>query len=426
MAKMPDRLWLKILLGLLLGVLAGALLGPDLGLVSAKAAGTLSSWLALPGNLFIDLIRFIVIPLVISSVALGIAGSGSAKLVQKLGVAILGFFLVMIVVSASISIAITWVLKPGAYFNRAAMESAGTVAANVPMPTSIAVDIPSAIIDLIPPNPFTALSEGNMLEIIIAAAIFGAALLVMRAAEAAPLRHLLESVQAASLTVINFLMRFAPIAVFGLLAKVMITNGLGVLVGFGAYIGTFLLVLAVILVIYAVIVAALGRNPFEFARNIREPFLLGFSTSSSSATMPVTLQTAETKLGISPTVSRMVIPLGTTINMDGTAAYQACVVVFLAQVFGIDLSVGQLVMLVLLSIAASVGAPGTPGGVLAILVGVLSQFGIPPEGFAIVLAVDRILDMSRTTVNITGDLVTSAFVQKISGFGGQVPLKKTS
>jgi len=421
-----DRLWLKILIGLVLGAAAGGLLGPDLELVSREAARAAASWLALPGNLFIELIRFIVIPLVISSVALGIAGAGDVKMVQRLGLAILGFFLTMIVVSASLSIAVTWVLKPGAFFDRAATGEPGAVALSVPSPAGFSGDIPSAIVGLVPTNPFTSMAEGNMLEIIIAAGIFGAALLAMKSFEAAPLRGLLESVQKASLTVINFLMRFAPIAVFGLIAKVMITNGLGALAGLSAYIGTFLLVLALILIIYGVIIAALGRNPIEFARNIREPFLLAFSTSSSSATMPVTLQTAETKLGISPTVSRMVIPLGTTVNMDGTAAYQACVVVFLSQVFGIGLDPSQIAMLVVLSVAASVGAPGTPGGVLAILVGVLSEFGIPPEGFAIVLAVDRILDMSRTTVNVTGDLVTSVFVQKICGIRGKAALKKTS
>jgi Na+/H+-dicarboxylate symporter len=426
MAKPRDRLWLKILIGLALGAVAGILLGPDVGLVPRSAAKMATNWLALPGNLFIDLIRFIVIPLVISSVALGIAGGGNAKIVQKLGLAILGFFLTMIVVSASISITITTVLNPGAFFDKTTMANPDQVAAQVPEPAAVARDVPSAIVDLVPTNPFAAMAEGNMLEIIIAAAIFGAAILVMKAGEAAPLRHLLESVQTASLTIINFLMRFAPIAVFGLIAKVMITNGLGALAGLGAYIGTFLLVLVSILLVYGLIVIALGRNPFDFARNIREPFLLAFSTSSSSATMPVTLQTAETKLGISPTVSRMVIPLGTTINMDGTAAYQSCVVVFLAQVYGIDLGIGQIVTLVLLSVAASVGAPGAPGGVLAILVGVLSQFGIPPEGFAIVLAVDRILDMSRTTVNVTGDMVTATFVQKISGLPAHAAIKKTS
>ncbi|HXV73202.1 MAG TPA: dicarboxylate/amino acid:cation symporter [Sphingomonadales bacterium] len=426
MAKSGNRLWLKVLIGLGLGVVVGALLGPELGLVSREAAKTAASWLALPGNLFIDLIRFIVIPLVISSVALGVAGSGNIKLVRKLGLAILGFFLTMIMVSASIGISVTSVLQPGAFFDRTTMADAGDVAAQVPSPAGMAEDIPATIVDLVPTNPIAAMAEGDMLAIIIAAGIFGAALLVMKAGESTPLIRLLDSVQGACLTIINFLMKFAPLAVFGLLAKVMITNGFGALLGLGAYVGTFLLILALILAVYAVIVSLLGRNPLEFAKNIREPFLLAFSTSSSSATMPVTLQTAETKLGIHPTVSRMVIPLGTTINMDGTAAYQSCVVVFLAQVFGIDLSAGQIVTLVMLSIAGSVGAPGMPGGILAILVGVLSEFGIPPEGFAIILAVDRILDMARTTVNVTGDLVTSAFVQKISGLGSHAPLKKTS
>jgi Na+/H+-dicarboxylate symporter len=153
----------------------------------------------------------------------------------------------------------------------------------------------------------------------------------------------------------------------------------------------------------------------DFARNIREPFILAFSTSSSSATMPVTLKTAEEKLKVNPTVARMVVPVGATINLDGTAAYQSVVIIFLAQFFGIDLSMFQIISLVSISVLASIGAPGVPGGSLAILIGILASFGIPNEGFALILAVDRILDMCRTSVNVTGDLVTTTVMQKFSG-----------
>lgn len=413
MTKVSDQLWPKILIGLVLGSITGILLGPDFDLIPRSTAKNLSSWLALPGALFIDLIRFIVIPLVISSVALGISGAGNAHNVKKLGMATLGFIVVMIIISASLSIALTSFFNPGAFFDQ--IISQGIARISVPEPTFAFQDIPSTIVSLVPSNPVAVMAEGNMLGIVVAAGIFGIALLFMKNEEAAPLCHLLDSVQKVSVTVVTFLMKFAPVAVFGLIAKVTISSGLGILGGLGAYIGTFLLVLLSILLIYGVIVATLGHNPIDFALKIRDPFIMAFSTSSSSATMPLTLQTAENKLDLHPAVSRMVIPLGTTVNMDGTAAYQACVVVFLAQVFGIELSLAQLVLLVMLSLAASVGAPGTPGGVLPILVGILSEFGIPPEGFAIVLAVDRILDMSRTTVNVTGDLVACVFVQKVSG-----------
>lgn len=413
MSKIGDQLWLKIVIGLVLGSITGVLLGPDFDLIPRSTAKDLANWLALPGTLFIDLIRFIVIPLVISSVALGIAGAGDAHNVRWLGIATLGFMTVMIVISASLSIVITSLLSPGAFFDKTVSQDISLV--SVPDPAVAFQDIPSTITNLIPSNPVAVMAQGNMLGIIVAAGIFGIALLFMKKEEAAPLCHLLDSVQKASLIVVTFIMKFAPIAVFGLIAKVTISSGLGMLGGLGAYIGTFLVILLSILLIYGAIVALLGRNPIDFALKIRDPFIMAFSTSSSSATMPLTLQTADNKLDLHPAVSRMVIPLGTTINMDGTAAYQACVVVFLAQVFGIELTASQMVMLVMLSLTASIGAPGTPGGVLPILVGILSEFGIPPEGFAIVLAVDRILDMSRTTVNVTGDLVTCVFVQKVSG-----------
>lgn len=425
MRKIASQLWAKILIGLGLGVVVGFLLGPDLELISRPTAANAAAWLALPGNLFLDLIRFIVIPLVISSIALGVLGSGSAKRVQKLGLGVMIYFVCTTTIAATIGIAMAYLIEPGSYFEQVSMKKPEEVVQQVSEAAGVGGDIPSTIVDLVPTNPFAAMAEGNLLQVIIAAAIFGLALLVMAPKEAAPLRHLLNSVLSASLTIINFLMRFAPIAVFGLIAKVMIENGVGSLSGLGAYVGTFIAVLVAILVFYSLIVMAFLRySPLEFAKRIREPFILAFSTSSSSATMPVTLQTAETRLGLKPAVTRLVIPLGTTINLDGTAAYQSVVVVFLAQMFGIDLSLGQVVTLVGMSVAASIGAPGVPGGVLAILVGVLADFGIPAEGFAIVLAVDRILDMSRTSVNVTGDLVTTSVMQKFSGFGFSPPAEE--
>ena len=415
MHKIKDRLWLQILIGLFAGILVGFLLGPDLELVTRPVAQEISAWLALPGNLFLIFIRFIVIPIVVSSVILGIAGGDDIAKVRKIGGAIVVYFVLTSAVAATISISLALMIAPGA--GAAGAHDMIELTRELPTAQSIGENIPGAITSLLPTNPVASMAEGKLLEIVIASVIFGVALLVMKKSKSEPMLKVMESIQAASLIIIEFIMRFAPIAVFGLISRVVIDSGFGVIGDLGVYMATFILILLMILVFYALVLRFyVGRNPLDFARKIREPFILAFSTSSSSATMPVTLKTAEQNLKVNPTVSRMVVPVGATINLDGTSAYQAVVIIFLAQLFGLDLSLLQIGYLVMISVLASIGAPGVPGGSLAILVGILATFGIPNEGFALILAVDRILDMCRTSVNVTGDLVTTTVMQKIAGF----------
>lgn len=414
MAKILDQLWAKIFVGLILGVIVGYILGPDVAPFSPETTAEISAWLALPGNLFLTFIRFIIIPIVISSVMLGIAGSNDIAKVRKIGGAIVVYFVITSAVAATISIIVTTFIAPGAMGG--GELGAIELTRNLPTAQSLGDDLPRSIVNLFPTNPVASMAEGKLLEIVIASVIFGVALLVMKKSQARPMLKVLDSIQGASLVIIDFIMRFAPIAVFGLISKVVIESGFEVIGDLGAYMATFLLILFLILGFYALVLKLyVGRSPLEFAGKIREPFILAFSTSSSSATMPVTLRTAETKLKVDPTVARLVVPVGATINLDGTAAYQSVVIIFLAQFFGIDLSMFQIISLVSISVLASIGAPGVPGGSLAILIGILASFGIPNEGFALILAVDRILDMCRTSVNVTGDLVTCTVMQKISG-----------
>jgi len=414
MAKVMEQLWAKILLGMFLGVVVGYILGPEVAPFSSETTAEITAWLALPGNLFLTFIKFIIIPIIVSSVILGIAGGEDVAKIRKIGGAIVVYFTLTSAIAATLAILITTLLEPGLNGG----GDLGIIELTRPLPTaqSLGEDIPGSIVSLLPTNPFASMAEGKLLEIVIASVIFGVALLVMKRSQAEPMLKVMDSVQAASLLIIDFIMKFAPYAVFGLICKVVVESGLDVMLDLGAYIGTFLLILAAILVFYSLVLKFyVGRSPLEFARQIREPFIIAFSTSSSSATMPVTLRTAETNLKINPTVSRLVVPVGATVNLDGTAAYQSIVIIFLAQFFGIDLSLVQIISLITISVLASIGAPGVPGGSLAILVGILASFGIPNEGFALILAVDRILDMCRTAVNVTGDLVTTTVMQKISG-----------
>lgn len=412
MKGISSHLWFQILVGLFLGAVVGWLLGPDLELVTRGAAAEIGAWLALPGNLFLTFIRFIVIPLVISSVILGIADSDDIAKIRKIGGAIVVYFVITSAVAATIAITIGSIMQPGtkkAGFAEAADPS------QLPTVEEAATDIPSAIVSLFPTNPFEAMAEGQLLHIVLASVIFGVALLVMKKSQTKPFMDVLKTIQGASLVIIEFIMKFAPIAVFGLIARVMIENGMEVIGDLGFYMFTFVLILLGILGFYALVLTFYSkRNVLDFAKAIREPFVIAFSTSSSSATMPITLKAAEENLKINPTVSRMVVPVGATVNLDGTAAYQSIVIIFLAQLAGIQLDLSQIVLLVSLSVAASIGAPGVPGGSLAILITILADFGIPPELFALILAVDRPLDMARTSVNVTGDLVTTTVMQKFS------------
>lgn len=423
MKGMQKHLWFKIIVGLFFGALVGWALGPDIAqnlkyeelffFLEKEQAMDIGAWLALPGNLFLTFIRFIVIPLVISSVILGIAGGEDVSKIRKMGGAIVVYFVATSAVGATIAITISKLFAPGS-----GSEGMELVAGAVTLPSAqnIGEDIPGSILRLFPTNPFQAMAEGQLLHIVVASVIFGVALLAMKRSKSTPLMQVLDTVQGASLVIIEFIMKFAPIAVFGLIAKVMIQNGVTVIGDLGYYMLTFIVILLGILIFYGVVLTFYSkRNVLEFARSIKEPLVIAFSTASSSATMPITLKAAEENLKINPTVSRLVVPVGATINLDGTAAYQSVVIIFLAQIFGIQMDLGQIILLVSLSVAASIGAPGVPGGSLAILIGILTTFGIPAEGFALILAVDRILDMCRTAVNVTGDLVTCTVMQRFTG-----------
>ncbi len=420
---LTSRLWFRVLIGLIAGVVLGMFLGPDFDLVAKETSNTITEWLALPGQLFINIIKFIVIPLILSSVALGIAGGDDAGAVKKIGFSVVVYFMFTTTMSVLIAIFISNLIGPGEGLSQSFIES--KISEGSPVDTNFGFagsSIPETIVNLIPTNPFASMANAEMLQLVIASGITGLALLRVPKEEAIPLIDFLNSVQAATLAIVTWLMRFAPIAVFGLITRVTSERGSTAFTGMLSYMFTFILVLACLLLMYAIILMVISkRSPIEFFKNIREPFILAFSTSSSSATMPITLKTAEEKLGVNPAVSRLVVPLGTTINMDGTAAYQAVVVLFLSQAYGIPLDAGALASLLSFSIAASIGTPGMPGASLPILVAILASLGIPGEGIALVFALDRILDMCRTTVNVTGDMVTSTVVERITGMKKEVP-----
>jgi len=255
-----------------------------------------------------------------------------------------------------------------------------------------------------------------MLQIVIFSVIFGIALMSMAPKQSRPMLELLGSLQEVCMTVVRWAMKLAPMAVFGLMAQLTTQTGLGAMVGMAFYVFTVLFGLLIMLCFYMLLLLVfVNEKPLEFLRASRDVLLLAFSTSSSATVMPLSIKTAEDHFKVHPSISQFVIPLGATINMNGTALYQAVATVFIAQVYGVELGMGSLALVVAMAVGASIGSPATPGVGIVILAMVLETVGIPAAGIALIMGVDRILDMSRTAINVTGDLVTCALMEKWVG-----------
>ncbi len=399
------RLWAQILVAMVLGVGLGLALAPTGGaLVSATTAEMAAAWLALPGRLFLALIQMVVVPLVISSIVLGIATSGDMAFLKRIGFRITPYFVGTTTAAVVIGAAIALWLVPGQYV----ADGIAATAIETPIPATAEQDelsLPDRIIQIIPTNPTHAILSRSMFQIVVLAIFVAVALVSISPRRAKPLVDLCIAFQDVSMKIVSWAMAIAPVAVFGLLAQISIQVGFDAIVGVGAYVGTVLLGLMALLAFYLMIVALVaGRNPIAFVRDIWSVQLLAFSTSSSAAVMPLSMKTAEEQLGVSKPISQFIIPLGATVNMDGTALYQVVAAVFLTQVYGIELTLAQLALLAATTVGASIGSPSTPGVGIVILATVVQGIGVPAEGVALILGVDRILDMTRTAVNVTGDL----------------------
>lgn len=402
------RLWLQVLVAMALGIATGLAIGPAGGWLAPETALVVGSWLALPGTLFLALVQMIVIPLVVASIILGMASSDDLAELRRMGLRTGLFFLATTLAAVVIGLAVALLIQPGSYM-------AGTALPAVAPPAEAAApslaELPQRIVGVIPTNPLRASVEQNMLQVVVFALFIGVALLTLARTQARPLLDLLGAVQELSMVVVRWAMYLVPAAVFGLMAQLTARTGLDALLGMGVYVLTVLLALALALVMLLVIYAVvMRRSPLAFLRAARDVLLLAFSTSSSAAVMPLTLRTAEEGLGVPRSVARFVIPLGTTVNMAGTALYQVIATLFLAQVFQVDIGLAGLLLVVVLAVGASIGSPGTPGIGIVILAMLLDSVGIPAEGIALIIGVDRILDMSRTTLNVAGDLVAACVV----------------
>ncbi|WFC60467.1 dicarboxylate/amino acid:cation symporter [Pseudomonas sp. REST10] len=390
LARVP--LWQQILVGLVLGVVVGMLYKP----------GALA--LAPVGALFLNAIKMLIVPLVFISLVAGItAMSDSAKL-GRISVKTIAIYLITTAFAVSIGLAFGTLFSPGEGMHMVASGSAEAKQA----PSLVQI-----LVGLVPTNPVTAFAEGNILQIIVFAIALGVSMNLV-GEKAAPAIHLFDSLAEVLYKLTDLVMRFAPIGVFALIAGVVASHGIEVLLPLAGVIGViYLASIAHMLLVYGSLIGGLARlSPLRFFRGIAPALAVAFSTSSSSGTLPVSIECARKNLGVSQGVAGFVLPVGATINMDGTAIYQGVLALFIAQAFGIDLSAGQYLMIILTATLASVGTAGIPGAGLIMLGLVLSSVGLPLEGVALIAGIDRILDMARTTVNVTGDLMTTTLVAR--------------
>ena len=413
-----GKLWLKVIIALFLGVGFGLLLAPQNGWVSKELADTLGNWLALPGMLFLKLVQMIMIPLIITSIISGIASNDKESL-KKLGGGVLLYFIGTTVVAVSIGTILSQVFKPGRFLHQQAIAEHNGVNPSAESGAELSFEfdkIPDVVSNLLPENPLASMVSGEMLSIVIFTIIIGIAVLSLTDELLRPVKLLLGAVQEICMTVVNWAMRLVPVAVFGLMAQLTSSVGLQSLTGLSYYVAIVLLGLLILVGFYLLLVSLIGKTrPLGFLKKIRDVQLLAFSTTSSAAVMPLSLKTAEEELEVDTAISNFIIPIGATINMDGTALYQTITTLFIAQTYGLELGMLNIIVVIITIVAASIGTPAIPGGGVVILASVLSSAGIPAEGIIIIIGVERLLGMFRTAVNVTGDLTACIVFDRYYG-----------
>ena len=413
---LKTKLWAQVLFAMFLGLSFGIFLGPETGIVPENVVEIITNWLSIPAHLFLKIIQMIIVPLIFASIIRGLTSTGTMERFQKIGLGAAAYFVVTTSIALVIGILVATAISPGDFIDGDAIkESFGIVDPIEPiegMKFTIQ-DIPQSIVGLVPSNPLASFMSGEMLSIIIFALIVGVAMISLPEKSSRPILDILESVQKITMKVVSWAMRLTPFAAFGLIADITSKLGLEALSGLGAYMITVVIGLFAMMIVYIIIIKVFAKRPiFSTLKMMKNAQLLAFSTSSSAAVMPLSIKTAEEDLKVKPKVSQFIIPLGATINMDGTALYQIVAVFFLAQLFNVDMGITTIIIVTLTAVAASIGTPSAPGTGIIILSTILIAAGIPPVGVILLLGVDRILDMTRTMVNVTGDLTACLFFDK--------------
>jgi proton glutamate symport protein len=412
--KLP--LYAKILIGMGLGLIWG-LLNPSFGLEDFTY-----DWIRPFGVIFINSLKLIAVPLILVSLIDGVSNLTDITKLSRIGGKTIGFYFLTTIIAVSVGLISVNIIKPGKFLDPEKREElreafASDISSKMQDVDSLPKEGPlQKLIEIVPENIFFAMSDNiNMLQVIFFALIFGVAMVLSPKEKVAGVKSFFDGVNEIILRIVDIIMMYAPIGVFALLASLKLDlNLLGAL---GVYSGNVLFGLAfMVFITYPLIFKFFTKvHYFDFFKGILPAQILGFSTSSSAATLPVTMDCVEKNLGVSEEVSSFVLPLGATINMDGTSIHQGVSAVFIAQAFGLDLSLGQQLTILLTAVLASIGAAAVPSAGIIMLIIVLESVGLDPAGLALILAVDRPLDMARTVVNVTGDATVAMVVAHSEG-----------
>lgn len=368
------------------------------------------------GTLFMKLLSFLAIPLVLVSLIVGAASLEDVRKLERIGLRTLVLFISTTAIAIIIGLVLTNLIEPGKMLSEQSKVELFEEYTPPDASKQLSISIADYIVDIVPKNPFSAIASGEMLQIVFIAVFFGIALNLVPREHSVVILTFFNSLNVVMLKLVDIVMAFAPIGVFALIAATFADFGFDILVILSAYAGTVLLgLLLQVVIVYVPIIKFLGkRNPKEFFMAMREAWIVAFTTSSSAATLPVTMRCVEEKLGVEKKISSFVLPLGATINMDGTALYQGVATVFIAQVYGMDLTLSQQITVVLTAVLASIGTAPVPGVGILMLVMILNSVNVPAQGIALIIGIDRLLDMCRTVPNITGDASVAVAIAKMA------------
>ncbi len=425
--------WLNILLrwyfklSLLARISLGLIAGAGFGVIANRLgfSAFVVGYIKPVGTAFVRLIGMVVVPLVFASLLIGTTSLKDIRSLGRIGAKTIIFYLCTTALAISIGLILANIVRPGSRLPQETKERLVVLAAaqreDGTAPTIERPSLRDMLLNIIPTNPIKALAEGQMLQIIFFALLMGVCLTLIPHEQSGPVIRFFEGVNDVIVKMVHVIMQVAPYGVFALIAAVVADFGLGILLTLITYCAVVLVGLVVHpLLVYAAALKVLTRTRLiPFFRGIRPAQLVGFSSSSSSATLPVTIECVTENLGVSNSVCSFTLPLGATINMDGTALYQGVATVFIAQLYGMDLSFGQQLTVVLTATLASIGTAGIPGAGIVTLAIVLNSVGVPLEGIGIIMGVDRFLDMCRTVVNITGDAACAVVVASTEGQVGE-------
>ena len=410
-------LQMKMLIGFLIGLAAG--LAVNMTNPDAAWVDSVITYVTGPiGQIFLRLIFMLVIPLLFSALVIGIAEMGDVRSLKRVGIKTLVFTVGISAIAVVIALTVVNVFQPGAGVDQAlaqellagAREGAGAIISSAEeKPAGI-----STFLNIIPNNVVAAAAANDILAVMFFALAFGIGLLLVNTPSAQRLQEAIEGIFHVTMRLIGIVIRLAPIAIAAFMFNLASVFGWDLLIRLGAYVGVVLLALGIhMLVVYPIALRLLGGvSPLWFFRGSQEAMVMAFSTASSNATLPTAIRVADEKLGLPSRVSRFVLTIGATANQNGTAIFEGVTVLFLAQFFNIELSLGQQVVVLLMCILGGIGTAGVPAGSLPVIALILGMVGVPPEGIGLVLGVDRFLDMCRTTLNVTGDLTAAVVVSR--------------